>query len=209
MITDPQIEEYCKAHTQDESPLLREVREYTYAHVSAAHMISDILVGRLLQFLIRAAQAKFVLDLGTFTGYSALSIAEALPADGIVLTCDKSLEHLQIARGFFAKSLQQEQIKIFEGLAADCIADIRGLIDLAFVDADKMPIKEYIDALYPKLKPGGFIIVDNVLWDGEILNPQDTRGQALAQLNDTIKKDERFGNVLLPVRDGLNIMCKL
>ena len=213
MITNPNIEQYCKTHTKPESPVLQELREYTKAHVSGAQMLSGVLVGRLLQFFILQMKPKLTLDLGTFTGYSALSVAEVLPENGRVITCDKSKEHLQIAQAFFAKSPAGGKIQIFEGEVAACISSLSTtsshLLDFVFIDADKMRLLEYIDLLYPLLNQGGMIIVDNVLWGAEVLNPEEKRAKAIDALNQSLAKDPRFMNVLLPIRDGLHIMYKL
>jgi len=213
MITNPDIEQYCKSQTQPESPVLQELREYTKAHVSGAQMLSDVLVGRLLQFFILQMQPKLTLDLGTFTGYSALSVAEVLPENGRVITCDKSKTHLEIAQSFFAKSPAGGKIQIFEGEVAACIASLNttesDLLDFVFIDADKIRLLEYVDLLYPLLNQGGMIVIDNVLWSAEVLNPEEKRAKAIDTLNRSLAKDHRFMNVLLPIRDGLHIMYKL
>ncbi len=209
MITHPEVEAYCKTHSTAESGLLKELREYTEVNVPGAQMLSDVLVGRTLQFLLQLLKAQYVVDLGTFTGYSALSMAEALADDATVMTCDQSAEHLQIARAFFAKSPHKHKIQVFEGLIFDCIASVTTTVDFVFIDADKLQIGQYIEAIYPKLRQGGMIVVDNVLWGGEVLKPEDKRAKALDAFNTTIKKDPRFVNVLLPIRDGLNIISKI
>lgn len=209
MITYKAVESYCEEYSKAESSLLKEVHAYTQANVHGAHMLSDVLVGGLLQLLVRLMQPKFILDLGTYTGYSALTLAEASWPETTILTCDQSLPSLEIAKTFFNKSKDQYKIKIFAGRVMQCIESITEVIDFVFVDADKMHIKAYIDALYPKLRVGGVIVIDNVLWRGEVINPEEKYAQALDQLNRDIKKDKRFVNVLLPIRDGLNIMTKL
>ncbi len=211
MITDPHINVYCQAHTGPESPTLQALREYTERAVHGAHMLSGVLVGRTLQFLLRAMQATHVLDVGTFTGYSALSMAEALPAQGKVITCDQSGAHLDIAASFFAQSEHGAKISLFEGLAVDCIASVDTPLDFAFVDADKKQLLHYIDLIYPKLKGGGFIVVDNALAIevGDVLHSDNENVKAIHTFNEGILKDPRFMNLLLPIREGLNIMTKL
>lgn len=194
--------------SSSESSVLQELREYTEQNVGGADMLSGILVGRLLYFLVKASRAKCVLDLGTFTGYSALTLAEALGCEGKVMTCDQSAQHLKIARSFFAKAKAGSKIEVFEGKVRDCIDSLSVSVDLAFIDADKMHLIDYVNLLYPKLVTGGFILIDNALWRGEVLNPHEKRAEAIAEFNDFIKKDVRFTNVLLPIRDGLNIIFK-
>ena len=209
MITAPLIEAYCQNQTQPDSALLAEIRAYTQANFKNAQMLSDVLVGRLLQFLLRLMHAKMVLDLGTFTGYSALSMAEAMSQESCVLTCDKDPRVLAIAKAFFDKSEHSSKIKIIQGEVAECIASIDEEIDLAFIDADKMQIESYYELILPKLRIGGVIVVDDVLWRAEVLAPGDKRAISVHQFNDKIKKDPRILNVLLPIRHGLNIMIKL
>ena len=211
MITHPEIEDYCKRHTQPDSGVLQALRDYTHTNAHGSHMLSDILVGRTLQFLLRAIQARMVLDLGTYTGYSALSMAEALPDDGVVISCDKSIEHLQIAQSFFAKSIHGSKIRVFEGQGRDCIAALTKDLDFAFVDADKVQLLEYITLLYPKLRTGGIIVIDNALGikSGNILKLENKNLQSIHALNEAILNDVRFVNILLPIREGLNIISKL
>ena len=209
MITAPLIEAYCQSYTQPDSALLAEIRTYTHAHFASARMLSDVLVGRVLQLLARLMQAKNVLDLGTFTGYSALSLAEAIAENAVVTTCDKDPRILAVAEAFFARSEQAAKIKVFQGEVADCIASIHTEIDLAFIDADKMQIDAYYELILPKLRSGGVIVVDDVLWRGEVLAPEEKRALAVSQFNAKIKKDPRILNVLLPIRHGLNIIVKL
>ncbi|MCX7122993.1 MAG: O-methyltransferase [Gammaproteobacteria bacterium] len=209
MITAPFIEAYCQNQTQSDSALLAEIRATTQASFNNAQMLCDLLVGRLLQFLIRLMQAKCVVDLGTFTGYSALSMAEALPSEGRIVTCDKDPHVLAIAASFFARSPCSAQIQVFQGEVSACIASIQQKIDLVFIDADKMQIDHYYESILPKMRSGGVIVVDDVLWRGEVLAPKEKRAIAVDHFNDKIKKDPRILNVLLPIRHGLNIIVKL
>lgn len=208
LITHPEIEHYCMLHSSAESAVLKLLREYTETNVQGAQMLSDILVGRLLQFLVKTMQAKRVLDIGTFTGYSALSLAEALPQEGKVTTCDHSVENLAIAKEFFAKSEHGKKITVFSGKAADCIEAITEVLDFVFIDADKMQISHYIDRLCPKLRTGGMIVIDNVLWKGGVLHPEEKRALALHNLNESLRHDQRFSTLVLPVRDGMTLLMK-
>lgn len=208
MITIEAVERYCQQYSRAESPLLKEVHAYTQAHVQGAHMLSGVLVGGILQLLVRLMQAKVILDLGTFTGYSALTLAEASPIDAKILTCDQSPASLEIARRFFAQSEYGTKIQTYSGKVQDCIISVDQPIDFVFLDADKMQLDAYVDQLYPKLRAGGVIVVDNVLWRGEVVHPQQKYAQAFHAFNKKVSEDTRFTNVLLPIRDGLNIMMK-
>lgn len=203
------IEAYCLAHTHAESNVLRELRVHTQAHFKSSIMLCDVLVARLLQFFVQLLSAQEVLDLGTFTGYSALSMAEALKGSGRLITCDKDPQALKIARRFFSQSPVGNRITVFEGEVSLYLTEISRSLDLVFIDADKMKTDEYFEAVLPHLRSGGMIIVDDVLWRAEVLNPQDKRALALHAFNQKIQHDPRITNVLLPIRHGLNIIVKL
>jgi caffeoyl-CoA O-methyltransferase len=203
------LEHYCMTHTQAESPCLQALREYTAAHCHSPHMLSDRLVGRCLQFYVRLLAATQVVDLGTYTGYSALSLAEALPPAGKVITCDKDPRVLEIARSFFNQSPAGSKINLFEGEVSACLNNLTTPVDLMFIDADKMQTATYYEQALPHIRPGGMIIIDDVLWRGEVLNPIDKRAILLDQFNKSILKDTRVTNMLLPIRHGLNIIVKL
>lgn len=207
----PEIVDYCERMTHPEPALLLELKKETYEKTNVPQMLSGHVEGRLLKMLTQLTNARFVVEMGTFTGYSALSIAEGLPPDGRLITCDVDENCAAIARKYFELSPHGHKITLKLGNAIDTIASINQSIDLAFIDADKENHKRYYEALLPKLKKGGLIVIDNCLWSGKVLRPShnDVRTLAIAQTNELASRDERVENVLLSVRDGINVIRKL
>ncbi|MDO8954335.1 MAG: class I SAM-dependent methyltransferase [Gammaproteobacteria bacterium] len=203
------LNDYAMAHTCAESALLQKLISDT-EQKPGAHMLSGRLVGQLLAMLIKTSQAKTVLDVGTFTGYSALSMAEALPEDGRVFSIESSSPTLEIAKSYFAESPAGSKIHCCLGDAITILPSLDELFDLIFIDADKNKISEYYELALAKLRTGGLLIIDDVLWRGEVLEaePSDKRAKVMQVLNKHILNDPRVENVLLPVRHGLNIVFK-
>jgi caffeoyl-CoA O-methyltransferase len=204
-IIDPAIERYAHDRTRPESAQLRDLEIETRAGRKDAGMLCGRLEGRLLQFLVRLVGAKRTLEIGMFTGYSALSVAEALPADGQVITCDINPETAAIAKRHFASSPHGAKIDVRLGPALETIATLTGQFDLAFIDADKVNYGAYYEAVISKVRSGGLIAIDNTLWHGAVLDPQDDDSRAIDALNRRIETDPRVDNVLLTVRDGLHL----
>ena len=171
-------------------------------------MLAGNLVGNFLQLMIRLSGAKRVVEVGTFTGYSSLKMAQALPEDGEVITLEYEPEHAEFAQSFFDKSAWGHKIALKQGAALDILPQLEGTIDLAFIDADKVNYIAYYEALLAMLRPGGMIILDNALWSGSVLDPQEESAQALANMNDHVHGDERVHHMLLPLRDGLMLALK-
>jgi caffeoyl-CoA O-methyltransferase len=171
-------------------------------------MMVGTLEGRLLTALVAMLRPRSVLEIGTFTGYSALSMAEALPADGRIVTCDISEEHLAIARRHIAASPYAGVIEIRSGPALETIATLPGPFDLVFIDADKTSYSAYFEATLAKLAPDGVILVDNVLWSGRVLDPAitDPDTAAIKAFNDQVLADDRVEVVMLTVRDGVSLI---
>jgi caffeoyl-CoA O-methyltransferase len=203
------IERYAAEHTRARSPLLDSLRARTYECMPNAHMVVDRVEGALLAMLVRLVGARRAIEIGTFTGYSALCIAEALPTDGSLLTCDVDPEAVAIARSYFAESPDGAKIEVRLG---DALESVRALdaepVDFAFVDADKARYVAYYEELLQRLRPGGLLVFDNVLWSGEVLSPQSADARGIAALNDLVTGDARVDNVLLTVRDGLMLVHK-
>jgi caffeoyl-CoA O-methyltransferase len=204
----PEIEAYAVAHTTAEPPHFREVAATTAAETAFPQMMTGTLEGRFLKMLTALVRARLALDIGTFTGYSALSIAEALPPDGRVVTCEASDEHAAIARRHFAASPVGDRIELRVGPALDTIATLEGPIDLVFIDADKTGYLDYYEAVLPKLAPTGVIAVDNVLWSGRVLDDDDQSPDtaALRAFNDHVAADPRVECVMLTIRDGVTLI---
>lgn len=204
----PEIEAYAVAHSSPEPPYFAAVAEATFAETSAPQMLTGTLEGRFLKMLAALVRARLAVDIGTFTGYSALSIAEALPSDGRVITCEISEAHAAIARRHFAASPVGDRIELRMGPALDTIASLDGPIDLVFIDADKTNYRNYYEAVLPKLAPTGVIAVDNVLWSGRVLDGSDHSPDtvALREFNDHVVADPRVECVMLTIRDGVTLI---
>jgi caffeoyl-CoA O-methyltransferase len=209
-IIDESIENYALNHTTEESPLLKEIREVTDRELEYSNMLTNRMVGRLLQTLIKLGGLHRVLEVGMFTGYSALTMAEALPENGEVVTLEMNERYEKIARDFVERSPDGRKISIVMGMAEDTLTDLDHNFDLAFIDADKRNYPLYYDLIKPRLSPGGIIVVDNAFWSGSVLNPnEDEKGKAVDELNKKIRDDSDVEHVLLTVRDGLHLVRKL
>ena len=204
------IEQYCKDHSLDDTDLLKELSKTTRETEDKPQMLCGSLVGGLLQVLIKISGAKRVLEIGMFTGYSTLKMAEALPADGEIHSCELMEKHIVTARGWFKKSDVNYKISIHKGEADKSLEEFRaGSFDMMFVDADKTGYPEYYRKGTMLLKKGGIAIFDNMLWSGSVLNPEDDDAKALRETAELIKNDGRLEQLLLPVRDGLMIYRKI
>ena len=210
-IVDPRIEEYAVAHSTPEPPYFAALAEDTRASTSAPGMMVGTLEGRFLSFLVSMLRPQLVLEIGTFTGYSALSIAEALPPGGRLITCDISEKHVAIARRHIDASPYADRIEIKVGPALDTVLGLDGPFGLAFIDADKGGYLDYYEAIVPKLAPTGVVAVDNVLWSGRVLDSAtaeevDDVTPALRRFNDHVLADERVECLMVPLRDGVTLV---
>jgi len=207
-ITDPAVEAYATAHTAAEPPLLAELAEATRAFSPLAMMMVGRLEGRFLKLLVAAVGARRVLEIGTFTGYSALSMAEALPPDGRLVTCELDEDHARLARAFIARSPWRDQVEVRIGPALDTVRALEGPFDFVFIDADKTGYAAYYEAVLPLLAPGGLIAVDNVLRGGGVLDPAaaDEGTRAIIEFNDMVAADPRVECVMVPIRDGVTLI---
>lgn len=203
-----QIEAYAEAHTEPPAPIFEELRKETYAKMGMPQMQVGRIEGSFLRLLVRISRAKRVLEIGTFTGYSALMMAEGLPDDGELITCDVDPNAEAMAKRYFAKSPHGKKIQIRMGPALETIKTLKGLFDMVFIDADKENYPEYYDAVLPLLRKGGLLVADNVLWSGRVLNPQQESDRAIVAFNDKLAKDSRVEKVLLTVRDGMMLALK-
>lgn len=204
----PEIENYLFEHTRAPSPLFDELRERTYAEVPSPQMQVGRVEGALLRILVASIGARRVLEIGTFTGFSGLSMAESLPDDGELITCDVDPTATAVAREFFDRSPHGKKIHIRLGKALDTIRTLSAPFDLVFLDADKEHYVDYYEATLPLLRAGGLVVADNTLWSGEVLDPRTPSARAIAAFNDRVTADPRVDNVLLPVRDGIMLARK-
>ena len=203
------IEKYCIEHSQKESNLQKNIREYTFKNEKYPQMISGSIVGNFLFSLIKLINAKKVLEVGMFTGYSSASMVQALPKDGEIHTCEYMEEHIKTAKSFFNKSKYSNMIKIHSGYAIDTLESFKvNTFDFAFIDADKINYMNYYMRCMQLVKSSGVIVLDNMLWSGEVINPKDDDSKKLREVGDYIQNDNRVINMLSPIRDGLMVCIK-
>lgn len=205
------LDAYVEAHAPEESELLAELRVRTRAELRWANMQVGRVEGALLRLLVGLSRAKNVLELGTFSGYSALCMAEGLPDDGKVVTCDIDPVATAMAKSVWAKSPHGSKIDLRLGPALETIAKLRDdgrNFDLVFIDADKVNYERYYDAVWDLLPQGGLVVADNTLWSGRVVSPQDDEDRAIARFNERVHDDPRVDHVLLSVRDGIMLARK-
>lgn len=205
----PQIEQYAQMHTVEEPDLIRELLAFAADDLEHVDMISGPVIGQFLSMLVKISGAQKVLEVGTFIGYSALYMARSLPEDGQLITCEYNERYEAIAKRFFKKSSDSHKIRLVMGEALETIAIFNKMFDFVFLDADKINYPRYYDLLIPKINPGGLLLVDNVFWQGTVLDSSDEKARAIDTLNTAIHKDERVEQVMLTVRDGLTLVRKL
>lgn len=212
-ITHPLIEDYCKSHCTKPSSEINHIFQVTHEKSTQAHMQVGVIEGRLLSLLTKISGAKSVIEFGTFTGYSALCIAESLPNDGSITTLDRDPVSTKIASECWSQSPHGEKINLLLGDAHETVKTIlteinagsRTQFDIAFIDADKRGYKMYWEHCFSLVKKGGLIIVDNVLWSGRVTQPSDPSDFEMLSFNDLVKHDHRIEHVMLPIRDGITI----
>ncbi len=206
-----EINEYIEAHTTDEIPLLYDLNRETHQKTYYPSMLSGKVQGKFLEMIVAMLQPKRILEIGTFTGYSALSMAAALPDDGYLITVDKNEEITPFAKRYFDKSENNGKIRFLEGDAREVIPSLKETFDLIFIDADKSQYTDYYELAFPKLRKGGFFLADNVLWSGKAVEDKNPDKETLGirNFNDHVRDDLRVEQVLLSVRDGLLLIRKM
>ena len=205
------LDDYVVKHSEDEPALLKALTRETYQKILQPRMLSGHYQGRVLSMLSKLIRPKVILELGTFTGYSALCLAEGLDKNGIIHTIDINEELVDFQRSYFDKSEYGSKIIQHLGSAIDIIPTLDTTFDLVFMDADKPNYITYFHQIIDKLNPGGVILSDNVLWSGKVieeLNPQDVSTKIVLEYNAILKDDPRLETVLLPIRDGLTVSIK-
>ena len=204
------IEKYCKDFSFKDSPVLSDLTESTWSSEKLPQMLSGSLVGGLLQTIIRISGAVNILEIGMFTGYSALKMAEALPENGKIHTCELMGKHINTASEWFKKSESGYKISIHEGPALQSLERMKDLtFDLVFIDADKVNYPNYYKRTYDLLKKGGVGILDNMLWSGKVIDPSDKESIALRETAELIRNNDKLYPLLLPVRDGVMVYQKI
>jgi caffeoyl-CoA O-methyltransferase len=206
-IVDPPVEAYAEAHTAPPGDVLERLADETRATTTAPQMMVGPLEGRFLSFLVRALRAQRVLEVGTFTGYSSICMASALPPGGMVVTLDVNAETTEIARRYATEAGVADRIDYRLGPATETLAELEGPFELVFIDADKPGYIDYYEAALPMLADGGLLVADNVLWSGRVASePQDDSTRAIQRFNDHVRDDERVESVMLTVRDGMTLI---
>ena len=201
--------QYTEGHTSPESDLLRKINRETHSQILMPQMLSGHLQGRILAFFSKMIKPTRVLEIGTYTGYSSICLAEGLKENGTLITIDINEELEQRVRAYFAEARLTDRIQYLVGDALDIIPDLEGPFDLVFIDADKTNYRNYYDLVFDKISPGGHLIADNVLWGGKVVeNTDDEETVAIKDFNNRIQNDDRVENVLFPVRDGIMVVRK-
>jgi len=201
---------YAEAHTSPESPLLKKINRHTHANVLKPRMLSGHLQGRFLSMISNMVRPSSILEIGTYTGYSAICLCEGLRPGGKLVTIERNEELEGLLRAWFREAGLDQSIDLRIGDAAAILKELKGTFDLVFIDADKENYANYYDLVIDRVSSGGFILADNVLWSGKVVDgsaDKDTR--AILSFNMKVHNDPRVENVLLPVRDGIMLARKL
>jgi predicted O-methyltransferase YrrM len=204
------IQKYISDISQSESLILKELNRYTNSKVILPRMLSGHVQGRFLSMISKLVNPRTIVEVGTYTGYSCLCLAEGLKKNGKIITIEKDEEFASIAKKFFDRSKYKEKISLIIDDATNVIENINEKIDLAFIDADKVNYSKYYDMLFPKLKIGGLIVADNVLWSGKVVEEvSDDETQSIKNFNTKVKNDERVENLIVGIRDGIMVCQKI
>jgi predicted O-methyltransferase YrrM len=205
------LQQYVEAHSTNESDLLQKINRETHLKILKPRMLSGHLQGRVLSMLAHMIQPKYILEIGTYTGYSALCLAEGLSKDGKLVTIDVNEELEPVVREYFKDSVFDQQIEFKIGNAQEIIPDLSYEWDLIFIDADKGSYPTYFEQTLPQLRKDGFMIIDNVLWSGKVADHSktDKATESIRAFNKMVQEDSRVENVLFPIRDGLMVLRKL
>ena len=207
-----EIENYSLSHTSEENDLLKDLNRQTHVQVLQPRMLSGHLQGRILSMFSCMIRPSRVLEIGTYTGYSALCIAEGISENGKIITIDSNKELEPFTRTYFSKSNFNDQIEFIVGNALSVIPQLEEIWDLVFIDADKENYLNYYESVLKNVRKGGFIIADNVLWSGKVtqeISPNDNETSGIVEFNKKVNEDSRVENVLVPVRDGLMVLRKV
>jgi caffeoyl-CoA O-methyltransferase len=207
-LVDRMIEDYVRSLARPLDGLLEELEEMTLARTAHPNFLTGRVEGAFLRMLVQMTGARTVVEVGTYTGYSALMMASALPVDGRLYTLDIDPDMMALAQSYFSRASFGEKIVPVLGDARRTLSDLPGPFDMAFIDADKTSYEHYYDVILTKLRPGGLIVLDNTLWYGSVLSPRDEDSRAIASINERISRDDRVEAVILTVRDGVTLVRK-
>ncbi len=208
---NPNLENYILNHTEPESELLKDLNRQTNLKMIYPRMLSGHLQGRILSMISKMISPEYILEIGTFTGYSAICLSEGLTENGKLITIEIDDEIAEFAMNYFEKANLEKKIELLIGDATEKIKNLNQIFDLVFIDGDKKQYADYYDLIFDKIASRGYIIVDNVLWSGKVIKPieeNDFDTKAIVDFNERISNDNRVENVLFPVRDGLMIIRK-
>lgn len=206
---DPVLEAYCEKHTTPFPPLFQRLREETWRHTEIPQMQVEVLEGSFLQMLVRLLNAKTILEIGTFTGWSAMAMAEAMPEDGRLYTCDLDPRHTDVAERFWKESPHGNKIELRLGPALETIPSLPDGLDMVFIDADKNNYPAYWKMCLPKVRKGGLLVLDNMLWSGRVLTPEDERDRALVETAQMVIREPKVVCGMWPIRDGILVAQKI
>lgn len=205
------VEAFAERYSSPETDVLHRLNRETYLKVEQPHMLSGRLQGQYLTMVSQMLQPRRILEIGTYTGYSAICLAQGLTADGLLYTLDINEEREEMCKRYFREAGLEQKIQLHIGKAADIIPQLDETFDLVFIDADKQGYEQYYDLVWDKLRPGGFILADNVLYHGEVLLEQDqqsTNAKAMIRFCEKVTADNRGSKLLLTIRDGLMMIRK-
>jgi caffeoyl-CoA O-methyltransferase len=211
-VVPEEIDAYAEAHSTAPPDYLRALAEETKASLECPQMLTGTIEGRFLEMLVFASGARRVLELGTYSGYSALSMAAVLPEGGSIVTCELDPQRAEFARGHMEAAGLADRIDIRVGPALETLAELRGPFDLVFIDADKKGYPSYYEACLPLLAERGLLVIDNTLWSGRVLDGRsdgDETTETIRGLNQAIAEDERVVAVVLPIRDGITLVRRV
>jgi predicted O-methyltransferase YrrM len=200
---------YCETHTTPQSPLLYELERETHLKTLSPQMLSGHLQGQLLTFISQMLHPQAILEIGTFTGYSAICMAQGLAEGGVLHTIETNVELQSLIKKYITKSGLEAKIILHFGKAEELIPSLDVMFDLVFIDAGKQQYAQFYDLVFDKVRPGGFILADNVLWSGKVIRDEmDEDTQAIRAFNDKVQHDDRVENMILPLRDGIMMVRK-
>lgn len=204
-----ELEKYTEENSSEEPQILKQLRRETYQKTTQPHMLSGYLQGRLLSAISYMINPKLIVEIGTFTGYSTLCLAEGLSENGKIISIDKNLETAYLPEKYFSQSPYSSKIEYWKKNALEALNDIQDSIDLIFLDADKENYSNYLDICKPKLRKNGIILADNILWKGKVLQEtSDKKTQIIKEFNQKVKNDPDLEVIILPLRDGISVIRK-